>query len=660
LKGSWSRFVFWLAVGLTGHGALLGLMTTGTWSVGLRPPTDALANHRLAVGVVVAVAILVGARARPMAVMLGARYGALRVFGFAAIWTLATTLVARSAGAYAWSLAIVAVSHLANLGAMVLAARAIPPVTTAIRGVVPWGSALAATVVTIVVSQAVFDAIPHVPDDVAYYFQAKTYAAGLPYRVAPPEPELFEQFLIPIENGKWFSVFPPGWPLILAVGMLAGVPWLVNPVLAGLAVLITHSLVRRRVSRAAADVAAVILACSPSFLFVSSTYMAHTLGIACAMGALLGVELAASAATTGIATGWATVAGGAAGLLFLTRPMEGTVVGAVVVARVLGVSGRRLAWSAISAGSVAAAAAISLFFVNNRLLTGSAVRDPIQSYFDTTFYPGSNAFGFGATKGNLGWANNIMPGHGATEAALHANINMALADTELFGWAFGSMLMVVVFAVVVAPTDLRRWLRVANGRLRAPGWLVPWAAIALLTIGASSLYWYSGADLGPRYWLQCIVPFAVLSVISAFAVAERIGCARRRAGALLVVASIFGAAIVIPWRASTKYYQYRGVFDDVQELRSRALGERDLVLIRSRLPGAGGSPFSDFGSAIILNDIPLDSGPIFARASDDASVARLRGRWPSRRVWILDAPSLTKQGFVVVESPGRPQDHGRR
>ena len=659
MRESWRGFAFWLAIGMSGHGATLALTMSDAWSLGFRSASDAFAHHRIALVLLLIVAVTVGAGARRMIVALFARYGAWRVLCFVTLWTLATTLFIRSRTAFAWSLGITAVAHLANFGALVLAVRAMPPGLVKLRRFVPWGFALAATSVSILIAHAVFETMPHVPDDVAYYFQAKTYAAGLAYRPAPPEPALFEQWLIAIKDGKWFSVFPPGWPLVLALGFLAGVPWLVNPLLAGLAVLLTHRLVHRTVSPAAADVTAVMLACSPSFLFVSSTYMAHTSSIVCTLAALLGVERAASSPTVRRAAGFAGAAGGFAGLLFLTRPLEGVIVGVVVLARALGVGGRRLTWPAIAAGTLSGAAVMSIFFINNRLLTGNALIDPIQDYFNRTFYRGSNDIGFGANRGNLGWGNDISSGHSPLEAARNVNSNLSLADTELFGWAFGSMLMVGLFLVLVAPAGSRSWVRQSSQRSRTPEWLVPWAAIAFLTITATALYWYSGADLGPRYWLQCIVPFAVLGVLGAFRAAEHLGVARRRAGALLVVASFFGAALLIPWRASTKYHRYRGVVTDLRDLRSRALDARDLVLIRSRVTGMRSTPFSDFGPGIILNEIPLGSGPIFARATDQAAVTRLQNHMPGRRVWILEAPSLTTNGFAVVASPLTARDYLR-
>ena len=115
----------------------------------------------------------------------------------------------------------------------------------------------------------------HIPDGIAYWFQAQTYATGLAYRPSPPDPRLFEQFLIMDDGEKWFSIFPPGWPLVLALGMKLGAPWLVNPILGAIGILLAHSLVSRICGRATASMVVALLALSPTYLFMSASLMSQ-------------------------------------------------------------------------------------------------------------------------------------------------------------------------------------------------------------------------------------------------------------------------------------------------------------------------------------------------------------------------------------------------
>ncbi|MEZ5867819.1 MAG: hypothetical protein R3D46_04865 [Defluviimonas denitrificans] len=42
-----------------------------------------------------------------------------------------------------------------------------------------------------------------------------------------------DYYLIEVKDGRWFSATLPGWPAVLALGALLGLPWIVNPLLAG-------------------------------------------------------------------------------------------------------------------------------------------------------------------------------------------------------------------------------------------------------------------------------------------------------------------------------------------------------------------------------------------------------------------------------------------
>jgi hypothetical protein len=70
-------------------------------------------------------------------------------------------------------------------------------------------------------------------------FQARVFAAGelkarpIPGATTNPRevpPEIHFEQTIHTPSG-WFAKYPPGWPLILALGYLVHLPWLANPVL---------------------------------------------------------------------------------------------------------------------------------------------------------------------------------------------------------------------------------------------------------------------------------------------------------------------------------------------------------------------------------------------------------------------------------------------
>ena len=89
------------------------------------------------------------------------------------------------------------------------------------------------------------DGMPHIPDEVAYIFQAKYISAGNLYLPVPPDAEAFYCRFCMVEDGKWYSAMLGGWPFALALGYRAGVPWLVNPLLGAIGILLSYLLVKR-------------------------------------------------------------------------------------------------------------------------------------------------------------------------------------------------------------------------------------------------------------------------------------------------------------------------------------------------------------------------------------------------------------------------------
>ena len=96
---------------------------------------------------------------------------------------------------------------------------------------------LAAFATSAAVALNVFEAMPHLEDEHANYFQAQVFARGA---VSAPAPLSRNSFFIPfviVREGLWFGKYTPGFPLVLALGVLAGAPWLVNALASALALL---------------------------------------------------------------------------------------------------------------------------------------------------------------------------------------------------------------------------------------------------------------------------------------------------------------------------------------------------------------------------------------------------------------------------------------
>lgn len=665
--GGWRRAAALCAIALFGQLCALGMLKSGAWGQGFQPLRELFAGATLYA--------LLGLAAQTAAVAWAARgeWSSLRaaLAGFAAKWqfglifaltVLGGTLLLRSPLEYALGLILTSWIYAVNLLNLLLAAAAIPAgalqrVAQQIRlkfvvapengsetsgwdRALPWLAALWAAAASGALAWLVFERIPHAPDEVAYWFQAKYFASGRLFLPAPPDAEAFDMLWIMNDGSKWYSVFNPGWPAVLALGFLSGAPWLVNPLLAGLTVLLAHALAVRLYTRWLAHVTVLLLGLSPMFLFMSASFFAQPLALVLALAALVAIEQAR--ATRRVRWGW--LAGLALGGLVLVHPYEGVLIGLVAELWALGIGTRRLPAPALAGLVLVSVAAGGLLLAYNRLLTGEATLDPRQKYFNEKFYPGSLRLGFGPDIGNLGWGNDALPGHSPLEALINANRNLNLVALELFGWGCGSLGLVLIMLL------WGRWAR-SDGLLLA--------IIAVVVLGYS-LLWYSGADFGARYWYQALVPLAALSARGVQAIGRKLlerglpaDAVIGRLGAFVALAGLTALLAFIPWRSLTKYHHYRGMRPDVRELAEHYKFGHSLVLVQGKVR-------SDYASAFIFNP-PVLSGPgtLYARDLGPEQRDKLQKHFPDRPIWIVAGPSITGGKMQVVAGPSLAEGKGR-
>src|SRR5688572_16041663 len=80
-----------------------------------------------------------------------------------------------------------------------------------------------------------------------------------------------------VDGARWYGIFPPGWPALLAAGYRVALPWLVNPLLAFASVGLFSAFTRRAgLDQVEQRLATAVVALSPFLVFLSGTYMSHT------------------------------------------------------------------------------------------------------------------------------------------------------------------------------------------------------------------------------------------------------------------------------------------------------------------------------------------------------------------------------------------------
>ena len=125
------------------------------------------------------------------------------------------------------------------------------------------------------ISQGIFERIPHVEDEAAYLFQAQVFAQGRLKVPTPPYPTSYWSPFVLDFQGQRFGKYPPGYPLLLSLGVRAGAPWVVNALLASLTLCILAYAGRVIYSPAAGLLAAALGLTAPVFLAMSGTLLSH-------------------------------------------------------------------------------------------------------------------------------------------------------------------------------------------------------------------------------------------------------------------------------------------------------------------------------------------------------------------------------------------------
>ena len=117
-----------------------------------------------------------------------------------------------------------------------------------------------------------FQGIPHVQDSIAQQFQAQLFARGRAWAPVPAHPEFFLFEFLVQDRGRWHAQYPPGQAALLALGVRAGAPWLVNPVVGAASAVFVYLAARRAYGAATARLALALFCLSPFVLkFMSAS-----------------------------------------------------------------------------------------------------------------------------------------------------------------------------------------------------------------------------------------------------------------------------------------------------------------------------------------------------------------------------------------------------
>jgi hypothetical protein len=656
VTGRFKKFAFWLALALVGHAASLQLIDAGPLIryQHYKPLARIVGeSHPLVLGVLVGQTIFVAMGMRrlwpDLQAWIRSSFKVWQLVGVGLVFVLPSAAVSREISFYLKELPLAVFVQGLSLANIILVAAAFPAdaghafrrrfdrfVGQLQDGVRPrpprldrfallgaiWVAVLAASL-----SFFLYQRHPHVPDEVVYLYQARYLAQGQLTTPAPPVPDAFSIYMIPHQSDRWYSPFPPGWPAVLATGILLNLPWLINPVLAGINVLLSYLLLGELYCRRTARVAVLLLSTSPWHVFMAMNFMSHTLTLTCSLVAALAMARAKRTGKVGLGL----LSGLAVGALSLIRPLDCLVVGGLVGLWAVGLGGPRLKVLAIVAFVVGAMSVSSASLAYNKIVAGDATLSPLMGYYEKYYGPRTNALGFGPERG-LGWAMDAFPGHSPQEALINANLNAFSVNIELLGWGTGSLL-IAAFVLIF------------GARLRSDYLMLSVIAAVFLLY---SLYWFSGGpDFGARYWYLMIVPLVALAARGIECFEKRLDAAASRAAATVAVVALcfFSLVNYFPWRAIDKYHNYLRMRPDIRHLAEEYAFGKSVVLIR-------GQSHPDYQSAWTYNPLDLEAeAPVYAWDRDPETRARVLRAYEDRPVWVVDGPTITHGPYRVVAGP---------
>jgi hypothetical protein len=353
-------------------------------------------------------------------------------------------------------------------------------------------------------------------DELAMDLQAKIFLKGKLY-VAPPVQNSFNNVFI-LRGDKFTGQYEFGQPVILALGMALGSPYIFTVLFAILQVLLVYkiSLLLYKDKRLAA-LGSILVVLSPFFFLTGSTRLSHTTA-AFFLYLFIYLFLKISERThRGVDFLWAAVAGIAAGVAFNVRPW--TALAFFAPFGVMGILNilkyRKPVFLKYCLMSLGFLLVIGLTLLYNKAITGSYLTVPYLAY-NPLESPGFHALAGGGR-------------HTPAAGIYNIGINIIKTNTALFGFPYS--LAFLVFILVAKP-------KLPQDRL----------LISVLATFSFLYLFYHGmgvSDTGPVYCYELIGVLVILSSRAIYqlnqTIREKWPAARSFLSSFLVLSFIFAA-----------------------------------------------------------------------------------------------------------------------
>jgi hypothetical protein len=437
-------------------------------------------------------------------------------------------------------------------------------------------------------------AFPNSADEYSYLFGAQTFLAGRLWNPLPPEPQFFA-FLHTLElNGKWVTMYTPGWPLLLALAGYFRLPyWLVCPVIGLVFLLVMFVLGNRQGGHLGAVLTILIIAVSPFFVFNAASYFNMV-----------------PSATAALLFGWAA-------LEFFDRPsplnalLTGVCLGALGFIRIYDVTIFFLAF------------AIGLLSVGKRRHYTLA---PIIALGGSPFVAALLAYDRAIT-GSAFLLPEIWGNPGTELGFLLIDRGMTFV-TEFFL----ALWSIVEFGRWTSPIFLFGSLAALTLKIRKHQWIFLDLIFPINVVAYLLVEGIGGNRYGPRYYFIGY-PFLVLTVVSILVPWLQDTTGMRRIAFVLTL--IVGHVLTCVFAIVSYARVYRGVVDERMDIYDQVQTQHihnAVVVIRT----VGGRYMPMTPMDLTRNGISIGDQDVIYSLDIRDHMTELRHLFPSREFYIYD------------------------
>ncbi len=438
-----------------------------------------------------------------------------------------------------------------------------------------------------VLARVALRSFPFSGDEYSCFFQAELFARGLLHAPAPPHAELLRVDHVVMDD--WVRTkYPPGTSALLALGVRAGLPWLVTPLEGVVALVAVWRTTLAHLGSRAALLALVVLGLSPLFSFQAASFFAHT-------PTTMWLALAFATTSLWMRTGssvWPVLGGAAVGCAFLTRPGDAVCFAAALLV----LRSPRVVWLT----ALGAAPFVVALLVYQALQFGSPFADGYHAY-ESTFRA---IYGSKLTGHPLSLLYLVSP----AEQANHLDVIRALA----MEWTVpGTVLVAVIGACAIGREHPAK-------RMRDFAVAVAMIPLALLFVSIAD----TDDGARPRYLSTTLISLAFLSGpgwdAASAALRSLIGPRLTRVTA---VAALVGAPVQMGSFLGHRLpdvWSREGLFEEVRAAHI----EQGVVVIRAEWPtrSARNGPF-------------FDRPVLYLSAPADMTVEQVAALYPGRPVY---------------------------